>query len=449
MRNPPEFTRALPEDPMSITLTSSRALAARTSRLLLVTAPSLGGRGGQFLALTLLALLVTPVQYGHFVALQTLLVGTASVLGSTSAVAINAATARVVGARNLPVLDLVPAMLRGRRRVFVVGATAAALIVPAGRAPLMSPSAAGFALVTGTAPSTVELAALAALGLMSGALPAGDALVAVVAGSGRYLAASTLDAGRALVGAGAALGGVLLLGPVGGGLGLVVSDLVLVLVLAVTVATSRRPPVAVVSGPGRPREGMLAGVVANVAGQTAAWVLLLGVQVVGGGAALGLWGVASRFASLVTLAPVYFGKTVVGQLGDDAPADRRWTPRSFLVMLTGVSVIAAALALAVLVIGFPGLVDRYAGLVPVTSLLLAGMVARAVLIGAGYVCVARRRWRTWVVADLVSLAVTVLGVVLVWAAAGGVVGMVLVFGVGNVAGVAVRLVGSRQSAVTR
>jgi hypothetical protein len=423
---------------MSITLTSSRALAARTSRLLLVTAPSLGGRGGQFLALTLLALLVTPVQYGHFVALQTLLVGTASVLGSTSAVAINAATARVVGARNLPVLDLVPAMLRGRRRVFVVGATAAALIVPA-----------GFALVTGTAPSTVELAALAALGLMSGALPAGDALVAVVAGSGRYLAASTLDAGRALVGAGAALGGVLLLGPVGGGLGLVVSDLVLVLVLAVTVATSRRPPVAVVSGPGRPREGMLAGVVANVAGQTAAWVLLLGVQVVGGGAALGLWGVASRFASLVTLAPVYFGKTVVGQLGDDAPADRRWTPRSFLVMLTGVSVIAAALALAVLVIGFPGLVDRYAGLVPVTSLLLAGMVARAVLIGAGYVCVARRRWRTWVVADLVSLAVTVLGVVLVWAAAGGVVGMVLVFGVGNVAGVAVRLVGSRQSAVTR
>jgi hypothetical protein len=423
---------------MSITLTSSRALAARTSRLLLVTAPSLGGRGGQFLALTLLALLVTPVQYGHFVALQTLLVGTASVLGSTSAVAINAATARVVGARNLPVLDLVPAMLRGRRRVFVVGATAAALIVPA-----------GFALVTGTAPSTVELAALAALGLMSGALPVGDALVAVVAGSGRYLAASTLDAGRALVGAGAALGGVLLLGPVGGGLGLVVSDLVLVLVLAVTVATSRRPPVAVVSGPGRPREGMLAGVVANVAGQTAAWVLLLGVQVVGGGAALGLWGVASRFASLVTLAPVYFGKTVVGQLGDDAPADRRWTPRSFLVMLTGVSVIAAALALAVLVIGFPGLVDRYAGLVPVTSLLLAGMVARAVLIGAGYVCVARRRWRTWVVADLVSLAVTVLGVVLVWAAAGGVVGMVLVFGVGNVAGVAVRLVGSRQSAVTR
>jgi hypothetical protein len=423
---------------MSITLTSSRALAARTSRLLLVTAPSLGGRGGQFLALTLLALLVTPVQYGHFVVLQTLLVGTASVLGSTSAVAINAATARVVGARNLPVLDLVPAMLRGRRRVFVVGATAAALIVPA-----------GFALVTGTAPSTVELAALAALGLMSGALPVGDALVAVVAGSGRYLAASTLDAGRALVGAGAALGGVLLLGPVGGGLGLVVSDLVLVLVLAVTVATSRRPPVAVVSGPGRPREGMLAGVVANVAGQTAAWVLLLGVQVVGGGAALGLWGVASRFASLVTLAPVYFGKTVVGQLGDDAPADRRWTPRSFLVMLTGVSVIAAALALAVLVIGFPGLVDRYAGLVPVTSLLLAGMVARAVLIGAGYVCVARRRWRTWVVADLVSLAVTVLGVVLVWAAAGGVVGMVLVFGVGNVAGVAVRLVGSRQSAVTR
>ena len=68
---------------------------------------------------------------------------------------------------------------------------------------------------------------------------------------------------------------------------------------------------------------------------------------------------------------------------------------------------------------------------------------------SGYVCVARRRWRTWVMADLVSLAVTVLGVVLVWAAGGGVVGMVLVFGVGNVAGVAVRLVGSRQSAVTR
>jgi len=418
---------------MSTTLARTRAAAARTVHLLAVTAPSIGGRGGQFLMLTLLATFVTPAQYGHFVVLQTLVVGTASVLGSTSAVTVNAATARVPGVRDLPVLVIVPAMLRGRLRALAVGAVCAMVIVPA-----------GVVLVTGIWPTVRELILLAALGLGSGALPVGDAIVAVVAGSGRYLGASMVDATRALVGAAAAFFGAVTFGPIGGGIGLIVGDLALTVVM-VTAATATgrwEPPIGFGLAP--PREGMVAGVIANITGQAAAWVLLLGVQLVGGPAALGIYGVANRFASVITLAPVYFGKTVIGQLRDDAPADDRWSSKAFLGMLAGISVGAAALAYTVLVFGFPNLISTYAGLIPVTIALLAGTILRALLIGIGYICVARRRWRTWVVADVVSLIVTVVGVGIVWGTGGGLIGMVLVFGLGNAAGVLVRIIGGRR-----
>lgn len=421
---------------MSTTLARTRATAARTVHLLAVTAPSIGGRGGQFLMLTLLATFVTPAQYGHFVVLQSLVVGTASILGSTSAVTVNAATSRVPGAQDIPVLVMVPVMLRGRLRVLTIGAICASVIVPA-----------GVVLVTGVWPTATELVGLAALGLGSGALPVGDAVVAVVAGSGRYFGASVVDATRALVGATASFSGVVLFGPIGGGFGLILADLALLAVIAAAAVAAGRwgPPVDISVAP--PREGMVAGIIANITGQASAWILLFGIQLVGGPGALGVYGLANRFASVVTLAPVYFGKTVIGQLREDAPADRRWSSKGFLIMLAGVSVVAAVLAFTVLVLGFPNLIHAYTGLLPVTVTMLAATVLRALLIGIGYICVARRRWRTWVVADLVSLIVTAAGVGIVWGTGGGLIGMVLVFAFGNAAGVTVRLIGGRRRPV--
>jgi hypothetical protein len=410
-----------------------RSFFGRTAHLLAVTAPSFAGRGGQFLALTSLAALVAPAEYGRFVVLQALVVGIASVLGSTTAVAVNGATARVPAARTLPVIGLYAAMLRGRRRAFAAGAFVSAAFTPI-----------GYAVLTGSRPSVAEIIAVAALGALSGAMPLGDALVAVVSGSGRYALGSTIDAARALVGAGAALTGAVVFGPIGGAMGLVVAD-VLLLVGLLAAMIARRPERITLDSASPAREGMAAGIVANITGQVTQWVLLFGIQLVGGAAGLGIYGVANRFASVVTLAPIYFGKTVIGQLADDTAVERRWTPRSFTVMLGTISTLAAAVAFGVMTFGFPTLADSYDGLAPVTLLLLGATILRALLIGFGHVCVARRRWTTWVVADLASLVATILGTTVVWTTHGNVLGMIAVFGLGNLAGLTVRVIGSRDA----
>ena len=409
-----------------------RAFIGRTVHLLAVTAPSLGGRGGQFLALVALAAFVAPAEYGRFVVLQSLLVGIASVLASTAAVAVNGATARIPAARTLPVRALYAAMLRGRRGAFLTGALASSALTPV-----------GYALLTGTSIAPQDAAALAAVGLLSGAIPFGDTLVAVVSGSGRYTVGSCIDAGRAVVGAGAALTGAITMGPFGGALGLVVADvLILAFVLVASVVRPTAPLTVDITVPAR--EGMAAGIIANVTGQATQWILLFGIQLVGGPTALGVYGAANRFASIVTLAPVYFGKTIIGQLADDSAVERSWTPRSFTAMLGAVSVLAGAVAFGVMTVGFPTLAETYEGLVPVTLLLLVGTVLRSLLIGFGYVCIARRRWTTWVVADLASFVATIVGTAMVWACGGDLLAMTAVFAVGNLAGLAVRVFGGRR-----
>lgn len=400
-------------------------VARRTTHLLLVTAPGVAGRAGQFAALVALALLVEPSTYGRFAVLQIVVIGTASVLGSSTAATVNGAAARVPGARELPLHALFWALLRGKRRVFLSGAVASALIVPT-----------VFTLLSGAPPSSSGLLASALLGFLSGATPLGDALVAATSGRGQYLRGSVLDGARALVGAGGAVVGTVQFGAVGGGYGLIAADVLLV--VGVLLRRAVAPTVPEVTILTLPRDGLLAGVVANVVGQVTQWILLFAVQLVGGPTALGVYGVANRFASVVTLAPISFGRTVIGQLTDDTAVERRWTARSFLGMITAISSVAAAVAFAVLLFGFPALTARYDDLVPLTVVLLSGTVARAVLIGVGHVCVARRLWRTWVVADVTSLIVTTVGVIVVWTVGAGVLWVTAVFLFSNIAGIAVR-----------
>lgn len=412
---------------------------ARSARLVALTTPSLGGRGAQFLALTMLAMVVTPQQYGAFVVLQALLVGTASILGSTTAVTVNAAAARIPRRDRYAPRGLFATLTAGRRRVFLSGASLSAVVAPV-----------GYGVIGGAAPRPEELVVVSIAGLLAGALPAADAYVAVLAGSGRFLRASWTDAGRAVSGAVGATVGTVAGGPALGALGLVLADCVLLVVVvsALALRPCRRPtPVH----RDRRGEGVAAGIVANVIGQATGWVLLFTIQFVGGAAALGVYGVASRFASLVTIAPVYLGKTVIGQLvlpesGSAAESKRSgWTGRSFLGLLTIVSTAGAVVAYAVLAFGFPALLLRYDDLAMVTMVLLAGMVLRSLLIGVGYLCVARRLWRTWVVADVVALGVTAVGAFVAVAAGSGTTGLVAVFAVATATGLAVRLAGLRRA----
>jgi hypothetical protein len=113
-----------------------------------------------------------------------------------------------------------------------------------------------------------------------------------------------------------------------------------------------------------------------------------------------------------------------------------------MVVLSALSLATAVLAFAILLVGFPALAQVYEHLERITALLLAASVLRALLMGAGYICVARRRWTTWVLADLTSMAVTVIGLVVVWTLGADLGSVIVVYGLANAAGLAVRIVGS-------
>lgn len=413
---------------------SQQSLPRRTVRLLAVTSPSFAGRGAQFLALVLLASAVTPDRYGAFVVIQTLLIGVASVLGSTTAVRINAATARVPRAAEFSGAILLATMTVGRRWMFLAGAVTSAAITPL-----------GYTVIIGERLGTGTLVVLVAAGILGGALPVMDSYVAVLAGSGRYLRASWTDAIRALVGAASATVATALWGAAVGGLGLVAADALILLVLALraTVDRTARPVVPALLAEYE-RQGTAHGIIANVIGQLTAWIVLLGVQLVAGPSGVGVYGVATRFASLVTLVPVYLGKTIVGQLvtpSERADGRAGWTGRSFLGMLAVVSVVGAGASFVTMLTAFPGLTARYDGLIGVTAVVLVGTVFRALLIGSGYLCVARRRWRTWVVADAASLGVTVIGAAMSIAAGGTVASIAVVAALATAIGLGCRLIG--------
>jgi hypothetical protein len=402
----------------------------RLTQLLVVTAPTIVGRAGNFLALVVLGTLVTAEEYGQLVVLQTVLLGISSILVSSSSLSLNAATARIRGVRDLPVTALYRAALRGRRRVIVTVSLAAAVLVPIGHG-----------VLGGAVPSIPGSVAVAAVSATSGFLLMGDAVVAVVTGSGRYVVGSCVEAGRAVAGGVGTLIGTVTLGPVAGVAGMILPDALLVGVILL-VGLRRRHPGVPDLRTGSANEGTGAGVLSNALGQVTQWLLLFGVQATGGPAAVGVYGAANRFASLVTILPLSFGKTVLGQLAGDGGGRGRWTSRSFMVVLSALSLATAVLAFAILLVGFPALAQVYEHLERITALLLAASVLRALLMGAGYICVARRRWTTWVLADLTSMAVTVIGLVVVWTLGADLGSVIVVYGLANAAGLAVRIVGS-------
>ncbi|MET3452141.1 hypothetical protein [Curtobacterium sp. 1544] len=410
---------------------NSRALLRRATHLVVVTLPAFGGRGVQFLALAAMALLVSPADYGRFTTLQVLVLGLASIAGSTMGTSANAIAARAARAGTRDVRPILASLLIGRRRVLVLNALVSVVAVPV-----------GYAIVV-ELPTATDVFALAGFGLLSAVLPLGETVVAVLAGTGRYRTASWTDAVRAVVGAGLALVLGMTAGPWWAVVGMLSVDGVIAAVAVVVTLTAVRSG-AVPEPVADPRAGLLAGFSANVMGQVTNWIVLWAIGAVGGAAGLGVYGVALRFASIVTLAPQYFGKTVIGQLAAPDPSKNLWTPRSFVAMLGALSVSGSAASLGLLVVVFPALAERYDGLVVMLSAVLIATSLRAVLIGLGHVCVARGHWRTWVLADATSLVVTVFGVLLVLGGSAGVAGatlVVIVTAAANAAGIATRFFG--------
>jgi hypothetical protein len=411
-------------------------LVRRTTHLVRTTAPSIGARAVQFSGLAVLALVLPPAEYGRFVGLQAAVLGLASVIGSTTSASANTAAARLAAGHPSSVPGLVRAVVAPRTRLFLANGAVAAVLVPV--------AAASLQLVDGSA----GWLPMIAVGALSGVLPVTENVLGAVAGGGRASLAASVDAGRAVVTVGGALGGAVVAGPVGALAVPLVLETTGIGLLAVLLRrrspdVTPRPEGVVVT------EGLRAGIAANVLGQVANWCVLWGVSTAAGAVGLGTYGVATRFASVVTIAPVVFGRTVLGHFAAPAGGRDHWTPRSYLVVLGGLSLLGALFSFAVLVVGFPGLLDAYPGVVPVTVLVLVGAILRALLIGVGNVCIGRRLWTTWVVADVAGLLVVGCGLLVVSVTHASVEGVAGVAALGFGAGLVVRLIGLRRSAPTR
>lgn len=135
-----------------------------------------------------------------------------------------------------------------------------------------------------------------------------------------------------------------------------------------------------------------------------------------------------------------FGRIVLRDLVRPDPASSSWRVGPYLGTLAVVSGLGAGVAATALAMTSASLSAARPDVVPVTLWVLGATVLRALLIGLSTVCVARRQWRTWVLADATGLFVVLLGCAVVLTTGGGVVAVVVVSAVGNAAGLIVRAV---------
>jgi O-antigen/teichoic acid export membrane protein len=376
----------------------------------LAAASGLAGKGIQFVALTGLALLVSPAEFGLFSLLQATVFGVASLSSSAFAMSAAASTARrrtitsdaAGGAADDTALAAFDRAVRGRRRWLAVVALADGLVVSV-----------GISVVYGHPEHAVTAFVI---GVAAGGVTVVETFVGVLAGSGRPVATAVVDGSRGLVsGVLAALGGWSA-GAVGAGVGLVALDAVIAVVVLAAIARrgprQRRgvpsDPVVVDAGPIGDRRTTLTGLAAASSGQVGPWVLLWGLQAVGGLEAVATFAVANRFAALVLLVPVYLGKNLVGRLVID-PATGRSALRAdvFVGLVGSVCLGAAVIAGVVQWAALGSLADRYPGVVPAGVVLLIAAVIRGVATALSMVCAARGHLRVWLVSDLVATAVSV------------------------------------------
>ncbi|MBD8704729.1 hypothetical protein [Frigoribacterium sp. CFBP 13712] len=397
---------------------TARPSRASWSGPAVAAASGLAGKGVQFVALTTLALVVSPTEFGLFSLVQATVFGVASLSSSAFAVSAAASAARRRtategaggAARESPLVAFAEAV-RGRKRWFGVVALADGAVVSV-----------GLSVVYGH--PELALAAFA-VGLAAGGITVTETFVGVLAGSGRTVSTAVVDGSRGLVSGLLAVAGGLWAGALGAAVGLVLLDAVVALwVLAAIARCSRRPGVEALLG-SRPassagvtagvtaastgdRGVTLTGLAAASAGQIGPWVVLWALQMVGGLEAVATFAVANRFAALVLLVPVYLGKNMVGRLVIDPRSGRSPLRADRFVAIVGAVCLACALIAGVVQWGAAGLLtDRYPGVVVAGVVLLAAAVVRGVATALSMVCAARGHLRVWLVSDLVATAASV------------------------------------------
>ena len=397
---------------------TARSPRASWSGPAVAAASGLAGKGVQFLALTTLALVVAPAEFGLFSLVQATVFGVASLSSSAFAVSAAAsaarhrlATERSGGAATESSLVAFAQAVRGRKRWLGVVALVDGVVVSI-----------GLAVVYGH-PELVLVGF--ALGVAAGGITVTESLVGVLAGSGRTVPTAVVDGSRGLVSGSLAVLGGLWAGALGAAVGLVLLDAVLALSVLTAIAWgSHRPLVdtpvgsrsassAAEAGVGaaaatRDRSVTLTGLAAASSGQIGLWVVLWGLQAVGGLEAVATFAVANRFAALVLLVPVYLGKNLVGRLVVD-PRSGRSPLRAdrFVAIVAAVCLACALVAGVVQWVSFGLLADRYPGVVEAGVVLLTAAVVRGVATALSMVCAARGHLRVWLVSDLAATAASV------------------------------------------
>lgn len=415
---------------------SARSARASWSGPAVAAVSGLTGKGVQFVALTGLALVVSPAQFGLFSLVQALVFGVASLSASAFAVSAASSTARRrvdasrdgAPAATETAFDVLAGVLRGRRRWFGVVAVVDGIVVSA-----------GLALVYGHPDHAV---AAFLVGFAAAGITVTDTVVGALAGSGRPLTTAVVDGSRGVVGGLLAVVGGLAGGAIGAAAGLVVLDAAIaVVVLIVTAGRGRATvrahrPAAEEARGGSPepvpiaeassdavrsgehgRRVTLTGVSAASLGQIAPWVLLWALQAVGGLEAVATFAVANRFAALVLLVPVYVGKNLVGRLVIDPATGRSALRADVFVLVVGGACLVAALVAGAVQWGALGALDeRYPGVAVAGLVLLAAAVVRGTATSLSMVCAARGRLAVWILSDLAatvaSVVVCVVAVVL-------------------------------------
>lgn len=386
------------------------------------------GKIGQFLGLTFLAFFFSNEEYGRLAVLQIVIMGVSTIVGSGLALAANKSAAAVlVGDPELPLRHIIAFVLVAYAPKLVLAALINCVFVPI-----------LFSVLSGEAPAI----SIQVLALASSCIVLIDVLAATMAGAGKYKNSSLVDGVRGLGSGIFALALGVPFGYVGAGFGLLVADLALALWLAGLLVRGRKdrrkysilvPKLNAVVG---------SGILSSSFTQISNWLVVFGIQSGFGLSGVGLYSVANRFATLALIVPGYLSKNMLGEIGKHFEAREtkaRKSAISFYILTTlGFALLACLGAVAAVMLGFDGLVQKYPGLMTVLIILLVGTCFRALATSLGVVCVAQSQLKAWIWSDAAALVITGLGVLTVTVLEGPLPLLLLTVVVGNAASMLVR-----------
>jgi len=356
------------------------------------------GKAVQFAALTVLAIVLVPSEFGRFAVAQIVVTGLASIVSSSFAIAANrTAAARSSDGEPGAMIVMAGSVYLHRR---AIGLTLLLLVV-------VAPTLYGLLSGDGFQWWTTAWALLAVAMVIS------DVAVGALAGAARLRTSALFDTGRVVVGGIGALALGMGFGYIGAAYGLILGDVILASVIAAGLAGVRSELKADIA-PLTSSRTIRAGLVANGTAQIAMWTLTAAIQVGHGLNGVGTYSVANRFAALVLVAPGLISKNSLGVLAREHERrglvdDQRVGAVSRYVAICGALVLVASIAvLLVVAAAFGGLALRYENFHAVLAILLLATVARAMATALGVVCVAWGMLGIWQISDLCAAVTTII-----------------------------------------